>query len=367
MKSSADEEAFLETPDAASLRASLLDHYDRHARDLPWRRDTDPYRVLVSEVMLQQTRVETVRGYYDAWLGRFPTIESLAEADEDEVLKAWEGLGYYRRARNLHGAARVVCEERGGTLPDTVAELRTLPGVGAYTAGAVASIAFGVETPAVDGNVTRVLARLFDVPEPRPAWLRETAAGLLDPGRPGDWNQALMELGATVCTPRSPRCGSCPVSSWCAARAAGTQLQRPARRERPAAPVVAISLAVIHDGSRVLLERRPRGGLLGGLWAFPEARVEGGEVAAAAAAMALARERGLEVSAGPRPLPERRHRFTHLDARYLPWSIRLGGLRGADGPDRAWVDPRAPGERALPRAQQRVLASWLDEVGGAAC
>ena len=209
-----------------ALRRALLDHYDRTARDLPWRRETDPYRIWVSEVMLQQTRVETVVGYYGAWMERFPDLDTLAGADADDVMKAWEGLGYYRRARNLHRGAAVVRDSLGGAVPGSYAALRDLPGVGDYTAGAVASIAFGEVVPAVDGNVRRVLARLYDVAEPKPAWLRRTAAEWVDADRPGDWNQALMELGAVVCTPAKPNCDVCPVSSGCAALAAGTILPR---------------------------------------------------------------------------------------------------------------------------------------------
>ena len=178
----------IESASCEELQEALLHHYDRSARELPWRRDTDPYRVLVSEIMLQQTRVETVKGYYERWLERFPALDDLACAEEEEVLKAWEGLGYYRRARNLHRAARVVREEHGGVIPTDSAGLLMLPGVGEYTAGAVASISFGERTPAVDGNVRRVLARLFDVSAPKPAWLRETAAGLVNADRPSDWN-----------------------------------------------------------------------------------------------------------------------------------------------------------------------------------
>jgi A/G-specific adenine glycosylase len=271
-----------------ALREALLGHYDRAARDLPWRKDTDPYRVLVSEIMLQQTRVETVKGYYGPWLERFPSIEALAAADEDAVLKAWEGLGYYRRARNLHRAARVVREDHGGELPVSLAELRGLPGVGEYTAGAVASIAFGEAVPAVDGNVRRVFARLFDVPQPKPAWLRKTAEELVDEHRPGDWNQALMELGATICTPRSPKCDICPVARWCAAGDAGTVAVRPIAAKRRAVPSRELGLLVLYSEGRVLLEKRQEGGLLGGLWAFPETDDPGGDPGALAEALGLA-------------------------------------------------------------------------------
>src|SRR5687768_12935276 len=188
--------------DIRRMRRALLGFYDAHRRALPWREDPRPYRVWISEVMLQQTRVDAVLPYYRAWMERFPDVRALAAAPLDDVLKAWEGLGYYARARNLHKTALVVHDRMGGELPARAAELRELPGFGEYTAGAVASIAFGERVPAVDGNVRRVLARLFDEPAPSAGWLRERAAALLDRERPGDWNQALMELGATGCTPR---------------------------------------------------------------------------------------------------------------------------------------------------------------------
>jgi A/G-specific adenine glycosylase len=352
------------------LRAALLAHYDRHARDLPWRGVSDPYRVLVSEVMLQQTRVETVRRYYDAWLDRFPDLRALAAAEQDEVLKAWEGLGYYRRARNLHRAARVVREEWAGAVPGGYEDLRTLPGIGEYTAGAVASIAFGAAVPAVDGNVRRVLSRLFDVPRPSAAWLRRRAAELVDPDRPGDWNQALMELGATVCTPRSPSCPECPLAPPCRARARGTQAERPERREVAPSPTVDIALAVMHARDRVLLVRRPTEGLLGGMWAFPERELDVGARASASedahdAAMELVGAHGLVAVRAPVELPLCRHKFTHLEARYRPWAIEVDPgpvLAVPPGRDEgsAWVEPGAPGQRAMPRAQQKVLLALLD-------
>jgi A/G-specific adenine glycosylase len=369
MKATPVERSTLDDDTRRELRNALLAHYDRHARELPWRRDANPYRVLVSEIMLQQTRVETVKGYYDAWLDRFPTVEALAGASEDDVLKAWEGLGYYRRARNLLRAARQVREEWGGDVPSAYDDLRTLPGVGEYTAGAVASIAFGEAVPAVDGNVKRVLSRLFDRARPTVKWLREVAADLVDPGRPGDWNQALMELGATVCTPRSPRCSVCPLGRHCAARAHGTQPARPERGPARSVPSVEIALAVPHLDGRVLLVRRPDGGLLGGMWAFPERELDpegAGSFTDRSRAAALEVTAALELTAtdAPAELPHCRHRFTHLEARYRPWLIAVGGRHDEPGPTArgervVWVDPRSPGPYALPRAQQRVLTSVL--------
>ena len=363
------------------IRSVLLSHYDRHRRTLPWRGESDPYRILVSEMMLQQTRVETVTLRYAAWLERFPDLRSLAAASEDDVLKAWEGLGYYRRARHLHRAARLVCERPDTSLPSSYAELRELPGLGAYTAGAVASIAFGEAVAAVDGNVRRVVSRLFDEPIPTSAWLRGAASALLDPRRPGDWNQAMMDLGATVCVPRAPRCEACPLERWCAARAAGTQVDRPARVERRAPRAVTFALAVLHADGRVLLERRPAGGLLGGMWAFPEREIADRHGATGAAAD-LARERGLDVVGGRGGrgggngvggsevgeaddrgvvLSTCVHRFTHLLATYVPVAIEVARPR-AQRADEIWIEVDRPSPVALPTAQRRVLVSALQHV-----
>ncbi len=345
--------------DAERLRHDLLAFWDRRRRDLPWRGERDPYRILVSEVMLQQTRVETVLGYYGRWLERFPDLEALAAADEADVLKAWEGLGYYRRARNLHAAARVVRERHGGRLPATAGALRALPGVGDYTSGAVASIAFGEAVPAVDGNVRRVLARLLDRAEPTPAWLRDTASALVDPARPGEWNQALMELGQAVCTPARPACGECPVAWSCGARAAGTVEVRPGPVRKAAPRPALMALAVLRrraDGA-ILLVRRPEGGLLGGLWALPEREVET-EEDGAEAVLALA---GGATAARPleaRPLPPVRHRFTHLYVTYLPWLVTADGpVEGALAEESRWTTADVRGRLALPVAQRRVLDS----------
>jgi A/G-specific adenine glycosylase len=337
-----------------TLRANLLDHYDQGRRDLPWRGETDPYRIWVSEVMLQQTRVDTVIPYYRRWIELFPSVGSLAGATRDEVLLAWQGMGYYRRAARLHEGARVVRERYEGDLPASYEALRGLPGVGEYTAGAVASIAFGEAVPAVDGNVRRVLARLFDRACPTAGWLREVAAALVHPERPGDWNQALMELGATVCTPRAPACAECPLERTCAARRAGTEEERPARPKRRDVPTATFATAVVVDeGGRVLLVRRPETGLLGGMWSFPERDVTAGTPVAEAAREA-ARDAGatLTDAAPSRALAEVRHRFTHLAARYRP--MLLAGV-GSDDENRRWMPlERRGGETALPTAQEKI-------------
>ncbi|MDH5588595.1 MAG: A/G-specific adenine glycosylase, partial [Gemmatimonadota bacterium] len=333
----------------ATLRESLLAHYDRSARDLPWRRLTDPYPVWVSEVMLQQTRVETVTDYYRRWMARFPDVETLADAELDEVLLQWQGLGYYTRARNLHGAARVIRERFGGEVPGTVDELRSLPGVGEYTAGAVASIAFGLPVPVVDGNVNRVLCRLVDVPRLTPARARSLAKTLVHQDRPGDWNQAVMELGATVCTPRSPSCDVCPVASWCGARASGRQGEHPApaRRARVEPRLYAVMVAADAAGS-LLVRRQDDPGLLQGLWAFPAVEVAHASIVEESAECLADRwaEPGVFVRRSRRALrlPPVRHRFTHIDATYHPVLVEVSRPSGQDarGEDVRWIDPCGP-------------------------
>lgn len=342
--------------DIPAIRAALLAFYDASARALPWRETRDPYAVWISEVMSQQTRVETVIPYYERWLERFPSVDALADADGDDVLKAWEGLGYYSRARNLHAAARVVRERHGGTLPDSCAGLRTLPGVGEYTAGAVASIAFGARCAAVDGNVRRVLARLLDHPAPPTPLLNEVADALVPADRPGDFNQALMELGATICTPRTPRCARCPVAAHCAARAAGTQQDRPLPKVRKAVPTYDIATAVVRapDG-RLLITRRPPHGLLAGMWCFPG---DGPVTNSDRASVALHVARSFTtVAAAPRPLGVIEHVFSHRRERYHCYAFDAAAA-GLSASDAAWIGA-SDTTRPLPRGQQRIRALAL--------
>ena len=339
------------------FRSSLLQYYDRFCRDLPWRGETDPYRILVSEIMLQQTRVETVLRYYESWLKRFPTLGALASADSREVLKAWEGLGYYRRARNLHSAARRIRELPGEHFPTSYRDLRKLPGVGQYTAGAVASIGFGEIVPAVDGNVRRVLARLFDKREPRARWLNRIAAELVDKDRPGDWNQALMELGAMICSPKNPRCDDCPVQLWCTAHEQGTQALSPAGIRRVPAREISFLLVILQtEEGEVMLVQRPRQGLLAGMWAFPEQELAEPLDCAATSrdrAIELAMSLGAEVVGGASALGEIQHRFTHLQARYRPWVVPVEKLLTGEG--NVWMTPGEPVDFPIPVAQHKVL------------
>ena len=257
----------------------LLDWYEHNARELPWRSDVSPYRTWISEIMLQQTQVETVMPYFARWMARFPDIETLAAADEQDVLAVWEGLGYYSRACNLHRAARQVMKDHNGQLPCTRASLQTLPGIGPYTAAAIASIAFGEDAAAVDGNIRRVFARLFDVRVPARSTQGEQELGALTQvhlpsGRAGDYNQALMDLGALICKPKNPDCTNCPIAEGCIARQLGLQEERPVRMPRKKIPHLTVTAAVIHLDRRVLLAQRPPNGLLGGLWEFPGGTLE---------------------------------------------------------------------------------------------
>jgi len=256
------------------LARKLLAWFERNRRDLPWRRTKDPYAIWLSEVMLQQTRVATALEYFPRFLRAYPTLEALAKADLADVLGAWSGLGYYRRARSLHAGAREVVEKYGGKLPRDAASLRRISSVGPYTAGAIASIAFGVREPLVDGNVARVLARIFalrcDVRTPlgsRELW--RLAGEIIPEADPGRFNEALMELGATVCLPGQPRCGACPVNDVCQARALGIETELPiAKKKKPPREIDMVAL-VSRRGTRVLLGRRKTGGLFGGLWEPP--------------------------------------------------------------------------------------------------
>lgn len=283
-----------------ALRRSLLAWFRRNRRDLPWRRTRDPYAIWLSEIMLQQTRVETVIGYYTRFLERFPTVESLAAAGEDDVLKLWEGLGYYTRALNLHKTAKAITGPHSGVFPSTVEELRKLPGIGRYTAGAIASIAFGVRAPVLDGNVKRVLARLYAIEEQidqaatiRRLW--EIAEALVPPRSPGDFNQALMELGARICLPKNPTCAVCPLRARCEARARGIQDRIPTKPPAKRIPHRHVVAAAIRKNGRYLLGKRPPGGMLGGLWEFPGGKVEPGETHEEALIREIREELSIEI------------------------------------------------------------------------
>jgi A/G-specific adenine glycosylase len=266
--------------------------------------------------MLQQTRVETVLPYFDRWMNRFPTIKDLAQADEQDVLHTWEGLGYYSRARNLHRAAREVMNRFGGQLPATLGDLESLPGIGRYTAGAIGSMAFGLDAPALDGNLRRVLARVFNLampirsPEGEQA-LAQLLVEHLPAGQAGDFNQALMDLGATICLPRSPDCEHCPIAEICQSRQLGIQEKRPVMAERPAVPHYTVTAAVIQRDGQLLIAQRPPNGLLGGMWEFPGGKQEAGETLAECLEREIREELGATVNVGAE-VGVFRHAYTHF-------------------------------------------------------
>lgn len=361
-----------DAPDAARLRAAieaLLEWFDRNRRDLPWRNEPrDPYRVWISEAMLQQTQVATVIPYFERWLRRFPDVSALATAPLDDALKLWEGLGYYARARNLHRAAQVVAALPGGRLPDTLEGLLSLPGIGRYTAGAIASLAHNRDAPALDGNVKRVIARLFaigaDWPSAWPAalgarpdtlrtrddllWALDEA--LLTRGRAGAFNEAMMELGATVCLPRAPDCGRCPLRTTCAALATGDPSAYPPRARKPAVPARrAYAAALVDPSGRLLVAQRPAHGLLGGLWELPGTPlldVMDFDPEAAATALTRSLEQRLGVRATARGEDFAlaiTHTFTHFRLTRHAAVVRLSAAGADPIPDSTyaaaqWVD-----------------------------
>ena len=312
----------------ADLQAALLTWAKGRRLHLPWRGETDPYRIWVSEIMLQQTRASSVAPYYLRFLERFPTVQALALAPLDDVLRLWEGLGYYARARSLHAAAQAVVNRHAGSLPGDIAALRALPGVGDYTAGAIASLAFGLAAPALDGNGRRVLARLGavrgDPASPdihRQLW--DLARRLLTAATPGAFNVALMDLGAEVCTPRSPACAACPWSPHCLALAGGLVEQLPERAARQPLPHYDMVAGLISREGQVLIARRPASGLLGGLWALPGGRRLDGEPLADALIRAVREGLGVTVAVGA-PIVVVRHAYTHfritLHAFHCQWA-----------------------------------------------
>jgi A/G-specific adenine glycosylase len=314
------------------LRRRLLAWFAKRKRDLPWRRTRDPYRIWISEIMLQQTRVATVIPYYEAFLEKFPTLKSLARAKKETVLGRWAGLGYYSRARNLHRAAKETAAIHGGRFPRDLEATLALPGIGRYTAAAVLSIAYDQPLAVLDGNVARVLARLGAVSGDlrAPARWRElesTAQHLLARQAPGEWNQAMMELGATVCTPKSPKCAECPIAQWCRARKLGMAELVPDPRKRRATLQVALAAAVFLDPQgRTLLVRQSSGdgALFSRLWQFPA--VETTADAASGLARYLHKNFKITVNGNLAPLETARHTVTFRDVRLVSFAIRVGRL-----------------------------------------
>ena len=343
----------------------LLAWYDREKRDLPWRRSASPYHVWLSEVMLQQTRVETVIPYYDRFVTRFATLDDLAAAEEQEVLALWQGLGYYSRARNLHRGAQWIQQVKQGSFPSTVQELLLVPGIGPYTAGAIASMAYGEPVPSIDGNLCRVFARLWCLSDDMTQGavriaLTQTVTPYWEQKRPGDVNQALMDLAAKICTVNNPQCEQCPIAQMCQAHLGSTTEQYPARKKKKPSPVIYWAIAVIRNAEgNYLLARRKNQGLLAGLWEFAGANGNSQEEAQQAlkrklAALALEWEKETLMGAV-------KHIFTHRI-----WELQVFRFQGAadlpttvDGHN--WLSLESLDEQYLLAGPHRKIAAWLKE------
>ena len=336
----------------AGLPEVLLPWYDRERRDLPWRNIVTPYRTWVSEIMLQQTRVQAVLPYFQRFMEAAPDVAALAELPEERLLSLWQGLGYYSRARNLQKAARIMAERYGGCLPDTYKQLIELPGIGDYTAGAILSIAFGQAVPSVDGNVLRIAARLTacreNVLDTRThQWIREALAAVMPADRPGDLNQALMDLGAGICLPKNPDCGSCPAATLCAARAARIQNELPVREKRGEKPTIKRTVFLLTDGEgRTALRRRPDKGLLAGLWEYPNVE---GELTESLAAQQLAAWK-LTPKAWESRFSDK-HIFTHQIWDMVIYRITVSGEGTAE---MTWVSPAERADYPMPTAFSKL-------------
>jgi A/G-specific adenine glycosylase len=342
------------------LRRALLSWFDRHQRDLPWRRDRDPYRIWVSEAMLQQTQVATVLGYYERFLEAFPTLRDLARADEQDVLRIWQGLGYYRRARDLHAAARRLVRDHQGEIRDDPAVFGDLPGVGRYVLGAVLSQAYDRRLPIVDANSERVLCRYFGQTEdPRRGagrrWLWETAQALLPARRVGDFNQALMELGALVCTSAKPKCGLCPLADGCVARRHGLLEQLPALAAPPRAVQVQEAAVVLRRGNRVLLVQRPDKGRWAGMWEFPRSELMPAESHEVAALRILRDLVGIEADLADEFITVR-HTVTKHRITLVCFEARYGGgkFRSAYYRQGRWIKVNEISQFPLATPQRRI-------------
>jgi A/G-specific adenine glycosylase len=343
------------------IRPRILEWYYHNRRDLPWRGESDPYRIWVSEVMLQQTQVVTVMSYYHRFLQKFPTVLDLAAASLGEVLKVWEGLGYYARARNLHKAALEIAENYGGRFPANYADLRQLPGFGDYTAGAVAAIAFGEAVPAIDGNVKRVLARLFAIEtditrNPASQQLKKYAAALVDPNVPGDWTQALIELGAIVCLPQSPKCLLCPVNELCQASLRGIERNLPVKPTKKELPHYHVTAAVISHNGKMLIAQRPPEGMLGGLWEFPGGKQKAGETLTECLHREIQEELGLEIAV-EQPITSVKHSYTHFRITLHAFYCRLvkGQPQKLGVADWRWVTLQELDTFPFPRTDLKII------------
>lgn len=337
----------------------LLTWYGKQRRVLPWRDESDPYRIWISEVMLQQTQVGTVIPYYHRWLQRFPTLESVAQSSLDDVLKVWEGLGYYSRCRNFHRACQIVIKDYGGRVPEDWTPFRQLPGVGDYTAAAVLSFAFGKPHPVIDGNVSRVMARLLAFSRPVTRGRRifgERLNGWMDRKRPGEFNQAMMELGSLVCRRNQPHCFECPVADFCEGYKQGVPEEFPVRLETKRRPHKILVVGVIWRGDKFLIQKRPEEGLLGGLWEFPGGKVNKGESLEEALLREIKEETLLHVSV-KKPIGTVEHAYSHFSITLHGYhcSVLDGSHLKESETERRWVEPEDLPDFAFPKANHKLF------------
>jgi len=338
----------------------LVKWFIENQRDLPWRKDYAPYQVWISEIMLQQTQVATVLPYFKRWMNRFPSIQDLAAASEDEVLKHWEGLGYYSRARNLHKAAKQMT-----SIPSVKKDLLAIPGIGPYTAGAILSIAYEQDEALVDGNVIRVLSRLYkDEENTRLKTQRfwSLAESALPKGQAREFNQGLMELGALICTPKSPKCEQCPVASSCQAKAAGIETQLPNRGPKQVKEQIQVAIAIIEDGDRVFIQKRPSKGLMGGLWEFPGGKVETDESTEDALNREIQEEMGIELTE-VREFKRIKHAYTRfkVDLHCYLAKYERGTVKLTAAVEGKWVPRSELKNYAFPAANTRLIESLLTD------
>jgi A/G-specific adenine glycosylase len=343
----------------------LLTWFQENQRLLPWRKTYDPYQVWISEIMLQQTQVKTVLPYFDRWMKKLPTIQSVADAKEDTVLKLWEGLGYYSRARNLQKAARQIVEKHGGEFPSDFESILSFPGVGRYTACAIASIAFNQDYPVVDGNVIRVLSRLFHYSENTrlPAaekWMWGKVEDLLPKGKARNFNQGMMELGALICTPKSPKCEACPLVSECMAKKKGVQESLPNRGPRKVLTNIKVAIAVIRKGDKVFIQKRPEKGLMGGLWEFPGGKVEKGERPEVAVLREVSEEVGVKLRELTK-LREIKHAYTSfkVDLHCFEANYASGRVRLKSATEGKWVEISDLKKYPFPAANVSLISQLL--------
>ncbi|MBP0030065.1 MAG: A/G-specific adenine glycosylase [Roseofilum sp. Guam] len=340
--------------------------YGDAGRVLPWRKERDPYPIWISEIMLQQTQVKTVLPYYDRWLHAFPTLETLAQADLQQVLKLWEGLGYYSRARNLHRAAQQVMEEHQGIFPQQLEAVLSLPGIGRTTAGGILSAAFNQPISILDGNVKRILARLITLPKPpgksqKQLW--ELSDAILDRDNPRDFNQALMDLGATLCTPKVPKCDHCPWNSHCLAHQTGTPTHWPMRETPPVRPHKNIGVAVIwNDRGQLLIDRRLDKGLLGGLWEFPGGKLEPGETLPECIKREIQEELAIDIEVGDH-LITIDHAYTHFRVTLNVYNCRYcsGTPQAIECQEIRWVTLEELDQFPFPKANLKIIEALREQ------